>query len=1605
MVIYFVSLYNNNNTTMADIRQDQQFFFKGADRQTNIELSSLEQGSYFDASNMRQSSVLGNEASLEKIKGEELFASVENDSRLSTNIGYECIGACEVIGYKIAFWAHNSENPFIQINDMVVACSENLTLNKSFPLQIAINESCIGGEIYVSDFNSPTLIFNIQDLVDNVGGEKYFSEFNIELYTINLGKPIDCPVFDSIENVGFTNGLEHGEYSYSFAYVDSTGNKTQFSQSTPLIPIVNRISTSSNVYKGSMTNGGLTGSKSQYGIKIKFRITNLSNYSYILVKRVRWVAGTSLGYTPTSESYQIPRALLNGEISIAEFIDSSLIEWTPLSDEQDSFVMSAIKCNKAVRYFNNRLELANIVYESKDINNSINFNASSNGNTIFPIIDKIGTLGYNDIYNQVYRKQYFHGDRYGFGFVGYDANGETSFVTQITGSCTNYYGGADAVTSNANSYIFPNRREALNQDSLLHSVTRWKGSPFLPDILNADRYTHDLFYNNTDVSQYDTTSNISIQNGNYHPLTPTDIDDSSTSGHYYRINTGVFTEPFNQSSESLEYDVNNLTPDIYAMGIAVNGISDIPYWMKAFSITRTKRANRVVAQGIAIWDLTPPSNLRSKMNLAQYCTNHKSRTRIRFYSDDIDKLGITINSDLKLQLVAPVGFSTQMYHADYKSAAIGINNTINRNIDLISHANIVNSNIDRPSTIGLYDADGNSVYNTKFGKWRNTASYINTIFGGDSANVKKFDIESINNVTDGRTSYYEIELSQPLYVKDTVTCMDGTVTADSNDTDVCNFHEPFYIVNIIDDNAEIPDNNTNQYINTGHYQKVESVIGKVTNGVYFEFDLVDERFDDCIPNKYDPNVANVNTFIYIEDDITKEKKAWLNIQYKNSSTINTILNSLESAGDDGIMVGSVRVFGVYFNSWSSNDRNFSIIFKQDNQYSSFDVKYFIPQTNSLVLVRYDNRFPIKVFGGDSIIGDTLFCAADGTCTNNGDVITQTDVFFPLPHKGFELNSNYDIMKNPNSIFDPIQNNRNIRLDTVRQWVIRFTSEMIVNSPLYVKLTGDGTTCDDSIYQEYQMFPSTNYVMRPNDWDTTCKNNFESDGGKISNQYISDYPNEISVWQYGGFKFNGKSNIDYSQYKSDKFFISKPKVGFEERTHFCSRIIWSNERVPNVQDSPNIKTFPSLNVYDISDRNGAIKYLFDGETSKGENLYAITDSGVCLLFTNKTLLSDLGGNSLGYISATEGFIKGQYWLSNEIGMNDEWWRSAAETSNSLIFGNYDSIYVLGDNKIADIGRNKYYPKLYSDLFSVVGNGYSTKITSAIDNKHEQYWIGIGLSRYLYSMDKNLSVLIHSRKTPPVVGIDNLYAGVNSIVEITSPDWLVPSCYAYLSSDFQDGEVIYINNNTDNMDLLVYRQIPTTDLIATIPSGETWMFIKDSNSITTWSVTPNMNGSKLFVYSLSNGRWVGTYDYQYEKFITEGNTVYGVRNLDINELDKGWIINNEIVNGSVTCVSSPIQMYGKEWRDIRINSLNKPTRVEFANSYNLLPECELSPVMNGNPNPYYLKNYNGFTNKIPRKFLTDSQRLQGRYMVYRISHNLPEEFVVIDVINDFVLLRLQ
>ncbi|KKK53993.1 hypothetical protein LCGC14_3089210, partial [marine sediment metagenome] len=200
------------------------------------------------------------------------------------------------------------------------------------------------------------------------------------------------------------------------------------------------------------------------------------------------------------------------------------------------------------------------------------------------------------------------------------------------------------------------------------------------------------------------------------------------------------------------------------------------------------------------------------------------------------------------------------------------------------------------------------------------------------------------------------------------------------------------------------------------------------------------------------------------------------------------------------------------------------------------------------------------------------------------------------------------------------------------------------------------------------------------------------------------------------------NNDYSHKATAQFHFSKPKVGFQEDNLFCTRIIWSEERGINAIDSPGIRTFKEESRFDISDNQGEIKFAWDAISERGSNLYAFTDSGICLLMTDKRILSDANAKELAIIgSDAEDVILEQLWISKDVGMHDEMWRTAAGFDNSLFFANHNSVYGFKNDSWADIGRNKYHNTLRENILDGIAEGYEDAITGTYDRLNNEYWI--------------------------------------------------------------------------------------------------------------------------------------------------------------------------------------------------------------------------------------------------------------------------------------------
>lgn len=838
------------------------------------------------------------------------------------------------------------------------------------------------------------------------------------------------------------------------------------------------------------------------------------------------------------------------------------------------------------------------------------------------------------------------------------------------------------------------------------------------------------------------------------PQQLSDINEADTgNGHYYKPNRKVY-------HDANEYgfiwdDAHMFANDFYAMGLGIEKIVP-PSWATSFSIVRTKAAFRVLAEGLAFYSLDSGYNLKTN--------TQKDRNKVTFYSADIDSskglysnfaTDVESSSSLEYKLVlqAPVGFNSELYHGN-KSAGK------DKAWDLISFAYMQKDQkrIGGTKWYLPYDESTEPLSDSTFryvafGRWRNPVTYDGDTKVSDvwTQNKKTFNIKSFQYVSGAGTiagerggHYWTVELDDNIYRNKFVNN-----ERIFNDELVKAFHEPFYIASIIKDDNEPDQGQVISYLSTGHIQHIKSPF-YLSKGIPFEQNLVDERWEDCISDIVYDNNGNYTEgsrisgqtvlyhtyrrFVYQERLNQQEERAWLDVTREDQATIIDILDEISANGfalvDDRTtgFPQTVRVYGVYSHKWDGQyykNQKPSLIFDESTLVdkgispSEYSNNLYVPEAGSTIFIKYDDRIPITVYGGDSYSSEATFGYMDIKYTSKGNPDPNNEEFqltVGMPHHKYEINPRNIIVNDTTGIVNNIQNDNETKIGNspayLRQWVIMYISHS--RTPLHSQYMNP--TEKNSLLQFY---PLVHYRPRPNKWKTDDP---IGEQRNVFEEYYEELGNEDEYWNWGGFRFLSSVNQDYAAENRFHEYTSKPFF-IEEETDFCTRIIWSDIKPINVQDSPNVRSFNALNYFDISDDTGEIKYAFDTEGEKGSNLYAITESGVCVLITDQRILSQLTGEQLAIIGSEEQGVQKQIWLKKNIGMPDEMWRSAGESSNALYWANKDTVYKLFNNEVVDIGRAfKYHGRLNPEL-QLIKDGFETKLTGTFNMFHKEYWLNI------------------------------------------------------------------------------------------------------------------------------------------------------------------------------------------------------------------------------------------------------------------------------------------
>lgn len=1295
---------------------------------------------YEDAENLYPA-VSGESGILKRVPGE----AVEHPVPPLGGAGYVCIGAIEVAGKKVTFWAHPDQANFpsyIQVDGDVMVKSPNLPYLVEWPLQIDKNEDCAGAEFFPVDYNSIPMVFNLGDIVSNFndGTNKYFSEFTTQPYEINRNAPLDTMVFTGFTNVGAGGGQPVGKVRYGLRYVTDQGDRTNVTKYTPWIDVPKHLGSPNSAFTAKSVGhrGGAPDPqlRTPYAPTLIFRINN--EFDYDAIEIVREELNDDQGSTGEPSVYMVYRIDIGpGEFRKETFIDTVPTESaTQLSADELARGLFFIKRAKAIKYHDSRINLGNVEIESPG-SFSMDFLEFSNNEKLAPITQDIGRVGYRDPVNNAYFKRLRAGEKYGWAIQPYNQIFGKGWAIPIPGY---------------ESYQMPNRRNEKDGPS-----AEWSSLPL--DAANSANVVTPTFeaVNTLQGDMLQRTPGNSIRTitapdiqflspppgtpatitPSFNPMTPTDQDDQDTSGLDMSPTRGAYRQgniqlvfpaswrPTGASGQWADYLPKVHAPKVQSLGVAIAGVENLSDNVKAFSVVRTKKAGRVVCQGLGFWHLVEDtsSTTSTSVNMASRLPN-----RLWFQSPDIESgmvpeeviQDILDNpSQYKIQLVSPLGMTAETF-SGYGTQGLGApdEESINtRGVDMLCYARVFKDGFD-VNEIGGMLTGGYSGGHVGYSRWRSTSTPATDPFQGNGDVL--FDLTAASFVTNTHLrggGRYNLLVSPPtgqLYGFNTPT---NQLCADINSTSTRAFHEPVYVINIIKEGAEVEDSGSVLYEDTGYYQKLRSVIGYSPGQQQQTHDLVDERPDDITAFDWDANRADRRRYIWVErpgGDFVR----YLDIRWLPGSVLTQVALDISNFGFHVDTRGN-QVYGIYQASQL-----------QDGTWQIQIPPSYAPVEGMAIEVRYDSDAPMRVFGGDSIVAefphvylDTQFARnAGGDQIDNGFYLEG----MPMPFTYFNKNNRYVTARDGTSgnILNRIEQYRSHRIKTLRQLVVM--ADIETESPHHLYVEGDGYFAGS--------YPGTNYVMRPTVFwgseTTVGASAGVSSAYPTAYEHLGDQVSLISSWSYGGFLYTRNLNYDYT-YRGLGDFI-KPPEGTTFKTLLCHSIIASLQKNHRATNSPSLRTFPDDDglVQNLDDAFGEIKILDAMRSGQGENLYAITNDGVAIVYTSKSPLYGADGNTIGF-QALDNYFNTYQWISRGIGCPDEFWRAAvrglvpSEGSyvDAWIIPYRRGVSMLTASGMRNISRNFYDSKLVPWLKQANAD-MSDPMSGVYDSYNNKYMMSIG-----------------------------------------------------------------------------------------------------------------------------------------------------------------------------------------------------------------------------------------------------------------------------------------
>ncbi len=1286
---------------------------------------------------MRPTSVDGNTGALESVGGEIQVSSSDNPNKSK----YVCIGAVSVNGRHVSFWASpiHGLDPIVMVDGIMMAQSPLIPYVFDRPLQFGVQDNCNAGVVFPADGSSDPLFWDVQAMVNayNAGEETFFGGFDPEAVSVGLSAPPYFPVLNEgnplqgLVDLGGAIGLPVGTYQYYVAYETANGDRTNWGIRTPMIPVpeqYNLNGSSSSNYPGGRTLGGMPDplTRTKYGIELLLRIDNKVGYSSILVARHR-CNETSSPDDPGTDEVIARVPLIYGQFGIISFVDpvqSNILETLTLDDTVAS--QFSIHAPKAVTYADSRLTYFNLKAQSQDL--QLQWNAVD-GKLAVPFTKKLTKVvdgvdvpnGYDSVYNAAYRTKAIAGERYSVGAQTWNGLMGRGFAQDIPG---------------LGNYQFPNRRDVKDGESLLYSDapcwaanTQTQGTnPVTPtfecyeqgsgrktdsnSVVNVNAEGDDVSMSIDAFYHYDLAhpSNCNVSIGGpfipvvrptgslvYQPWKPATNEYESSSGY----NIPPVMERMLTPTEMRMNTGSIFGPTYHSLGLCVYGPKALPPSVKAFTMLRTKRAGRVIAQGAAVY--------RMYRNVSDASASKKTN-EVCFFSpemanglvDEATMLDMQKNpGNYWLQMVSPLGIYTEEY-ASYPTSEHPIDPFMTlqggRSTDMISYLRVlwdlgqVNVGDDVPHGVQPNSGAPGGNY-TSWSKWRSsTASYSYWEEGSNDGN-SLLNISAFTPITQGRGTWWSIRTDQYIYSPDTQDL--AFESTGFNDPVLRNWHQPCYIVNIIRLGENVPEENSVTYLSSGTSIIVNGCIGIGDGNAVQEHVLLNERIEDVLPYQ-----DSEYRYVYVTEQ-GGDEQVWACVtnQAYIQANLPLVLADISTGGwtaPDGKVV--MGLYDVIEGKVVTGNYGMSL------------------PLGARVVVKYvpGEAGPIRMLGFGATISPSVFAPFDNTGSGDDDsgcFVSKVG----LPHMGYVRNPRWFL---PNGGGETQQMTRVDYTHSIRQWVVMFDCE--TELPMAMSVNAGSLPSDRRDAQQF--FPAIHYVVRPMHGLPFSSGT----GAGFSGAYDIDYPDESHIFNKGGFRFLPQANYDYTAPAGDSY-KGFPHGGYTENLNLCTTGIASQPYDPLKSNNPGLRTFLDSALVSISDDQGEVKVISSGMGQSGQNMYLWTQHGVCRLLTNKNVLTGADGSDIATFNIAN-YWGTESWISRGgMGLPDQLWRlwcggrapGGGGYTDQYFWPDRKGWYRLASDGIDDISRDRYNVRLVPWLKALPA-GYSPRMCGFFNPVHNEMW---------------------------------------------------------------------------------------------------------------------------------------------------------------------------------------------------------------------------------------------------------------------------------------------